>query len=78
MTPSEEPREREIGAWTKRAIIAWLLTGIFGVVIVIGGTRPESFYLGMFLLGINMIIIILYMFWWVASKADDFIGRKLD
>ena len=74
----EEPREREIGTWTKRAIVLWIMTGIFGIVIVTGGTRPESFYLGMFLLGINMIIIILYMFWWVACKADDFIGRKLD
>lgn len=76
MTPIGEPREREIGKNTKRGIVICLFSSIFGIMIVSGSTKPESFYVGTVLLGISISVMIIYLFWWIACKADDFIGRQ--
>ncbi len=77
MIPTEEEREREIGKSTRLGITIFLFSGLFGMIIVAGGTRPESFYLGMFLLFISFMVVVMYVFWWIANKASNLAGKHL-
>ena len=71
-------REREIGKLGKTAITIWLFSGLFGIIIIVGSTRPESFYVGLLLLGINFSIMIIYIMWKIAGKLDEMVGKISD
>ena len=78
MIPTEEGREREISKSTRTGVTIFIFSGMFGILIVLGGTRPESFFIGLFLLFISFMVVVMYAFWWIATKADSFIGKHLE
>ena len=73
-----DEREREIGRLQKVAITTWLFTGIFGLIIMVSATSPAGLYLAWFLWFITIMITIFYMIWWIASKTDVFLRKKLE
>lgn len=72
---NRDGREREIGKMTKAGVVIWLLTGIFGIFILVGSTRPESFYVAIFLLSINFSIILISMIWKVSGYLNKIVGK---
>lgn len=73
-----DDREKEIGKLGKTAITMWLFSGLFGIIIIVGSTRPESFYVGLLLLGVNFSIMIIYIMWKIAGKLDEMVGKISD
>ncbi len=72
-----DDREREIRKLGKAAITMWLFSGLFGIIIIVGSTRPESFYVGLLLLGVNFSIMIIYIMWKIAGILDEIVGKKV-
>ncbi len=70
-----DDREREIGKLGKTAITIWLFSGLFGIIILMSSSTPVGLYLGLFFLFVSFIVVVICAMWYMASKADEWVGR---
>jgi len=77
MTPERgDKREREISPIKKWGLTIWLFSGVFGVIILFSSSTPVGLYLGWLLIFVSFIVLVIWAFWYIAGRADEFVGRK--
>ena len=70
-----DDREKDIGKLGKTAITIWLFSGLFGVIILMSSSTPTGLYLGWFFLFVSFVVVIIWVMWYIACKADELVGR---
>ena len=46
------------------------------MIAIIYASNSASMYLGWFMITISLFAGIIYIFWWIATKADTMIGKR--
>ena len=70
-----DDRAKDLGVMTKIGMTIFMISGLFGVIVLMSSSTPLGLYLGWFFLFISFAVLIIWIMWKIACTLDEMVVK---